>query len=587
MQEIIRFQIRPQLELNSFNYVIYKLVKNLPTLLDNASELLDSYLYEFQDIVVSRKVLGDEWKTKYNDANSIKQKIKEIVQSTLLPVNNELYLLSQLGQEEPHILTIAAGSLLLLFNPYFERDVYDISSWQMRGAIETQKVYEIGPLLVELACHAQLTKELERIPAFEYYARMLNALKSAMSLETWRGNEAFISWSTFSLVSIALKFRDNLSVIFDYPYLAEYVHTIATEILGFKPDITEPALSNIFIEAINNVPNTTLAITALLSTNFSLLTNVLQGNVTPYISEVEDASYLIDETGKVYKKEDFALANHEHSEYLKIDEPAQNANYLVDSYGNLYGIDYFAKANHVHTDYVSADELKDADYLWTPKRLYTADDFAERSHTHENYLSVGQPARAARKFLAELISGRNLSSVIHEHDDLLKPNETAESTYRLGGKTGSEFAPADHEHPEFITKAYATAIGELKSQPSDSSKGAKGVYAVFDEVGTDNDEVKAVHFLFGQTVFSGASNIIYVPNVVYAHCTLIGPSTQTALPVVNYIYDTQEPSRIIGVQFVSPSNALTQIMYMIAYQPDVTEWFKRNMLPEGSKYDII
>ncbi|MEM0369730.1 MAG: hypothetical protein QXE80_03425 [Pyrobaculum sp.] len=587
MRELIRFQIKPHLDLNPFNYVIYRLIKNLPNLVDTASSVLDSYLYEFQDIVVSRKVLGDEWKTKYSDADSIKTKLKEIVSSTLLPVNNELYLLSQLGQEEPHILTISAASLLLLFNPYHERNVYDISSWQIRGAIETQKVYEIGPLLLELACHAQLTKDLDKVAAFEYYARMLKALKAAMSLETWRGNEAFISWSTFSLVSLALKFRDNLAGIFDYPYLAEYVHTVASEILGFKPEMTESALSSIFIEAVNNIPNTTLAITTLLSTNFSLLTNVFQGNVMPYIPEVEDASYLIDESGRVYKKEDFAPANHEHSEYLKKDEPAQNANYLVDSYGNLYSLDYFARVKHTHSEYVNPDELKDADYLWTPERLYTAEDFAERSHTHENYLTVGQPARAARKFLAELISGRRLSPVMHEHPELLKPDEVADSTYRLGGKTGSEFAPANHEHPQFITKTYAAAIGELKSQPNDDAKGAKGVYAIFDEAGTDRDEVKAVHFLFGQTVFTGASNIIYVPNVVYAHCTLVGPSTQTALPVVNYIYDTQQPNRIIGVQFVSTSNALTQIMYMIAYQPDVTEWFKRNMLPSDAKYDVV
>lgn len=587
MRTEVRFQIENSLSLRPFEYVLYRLVKGLPAALEIESKHVDALLFDFQDIIVERNLLPGFWLDKLDSLAAIKRKTKEVVDALLLPVDKEQALIAELGQEQEYLLNIAALATLLAFNPYQESDVYDVTAWNIHGTILSHHAQDIGPVLLELACHARLSTQLSTVRAFDYYKLALDSLNKALDLGTWYGNDAFVRWTTFSLVTIALKFKENFNLVFEFPYLADYIYTVASEILGFEPDMTESALSDLFIQAINNAPNLAANISALVSTNFLLLNNVIQGNAIPTIPEVETADYLIDENGTVYAPSDFAPVDHEHSEYLRIDQPAANAEFLVDKDGKVYTIADFAQTGHEHSEHVRKDELKDADYLWSPERLYTADDFAERIHTHDQYLGIGQPARAARAFLGELLSGIPLSPVIHEHPELLRPDDIAIATYRLGGKTGNEFALEGHEHPEYITQTQAAAIGERVDEPLNPSKGAKGVYAVLDEPGTAADQLKAVHFVFGNLSFSGVSNVIYAPNIVYAHCTLVGPSSNVAQPVVNYVYDRENPDRIVGVQFISPSNALTQIMYVIAYQPDVTPWLERKLLPPNTSYDIV
>lgn len=581
------FRVKSKLQIDSFNYPLYKLIKQLRDYLDKSNELFDAFLYDFQDIIVSRNLVPKVWNEKYETLDAIKEKTKELLDLIIIPINSEKQLDSLLGEQEDQILTIAAVSTLLLFNPYQEADNYDVTSWLLHGTVNTQLVQEIGPVVLELACHAKLVKEMENLRAFAYYKVMLDALKKALQSATWQGNEIFVSWTVFSLVVLALKFKDNLVIIQDYPYIIEYVSLIATSMMGFVPDITEAQLSDIFIKAVNDISNLAIAVTNVLNVNFAVIHDIVNGNATPMIPSFDDARYLIDDDGNTYTAENFAPANHEHSEYLKKGQPAADASFLVDASGNFYTLSYFAKEDHTHSGFVLKTEIKDADYLWTPTKLYTASDFAERNHTHENYLTLGQPAYAAKAFLAEILSGKKLSPLLHEHPELLKPGDVAESTLKLGGKLATDFAEAGHTHKEFITVTQASAIGEKKSTPLNPFKGAKGVYAVFDEPGTQKDTLKAVHFIFGQTAFSSSSTIIYAPNIVYAHCTLIGSNSSVALPIANYIYDENNPERIIGVQFVNPrpSGSLVQIMYMIAYQPDVTKWFKKDMIPPEVDYE--
>lgn len=85
---------------------------------------------------------------------------------------------------------------------------------------------------------------------------------------------------------------------------------------------------------------------------------------------------------------EFAPKIHEHPEYLRIDE-------IVDAAEVIGGLRYsdFAQVGHSHSDeyYRREETVDDALYLVDPQdpnKLYAAEDFAPREHNHPEYYTV-------------------------------------------------------------------------------------------------------------------------------------------------------------------------------------------------------
>jgi hypothetical protein len=127
-------------------------------------------------------------------------------------------------------------------------------------------------------------------------------------------------------------------------------------------------------------------------------------------------------------------------------------------------------------------------------------------------------------------------------------------------------------------------MGELQTSLDNPDKGVKGLYTVFDQPGTAADVAVAVHYKLLTVSFSG-SYTLNIPNVVFCHTTLVGPSVGASLPVVEYQTDVETGKRT-GVVLRTATSEPVNVQVLIGYIPDVTALVERGIVEKERTYKL-
>jgi hypothetical protein len=443
-------------------------------------------------------------------------------------------------------------------------------------------VYDLGGLVVEFLVHRWFIRRLNLAKAFGYYELVHGALSQFLS--ELPDQEQKHTALGLLLIGILIKFEDQLELLESFPWLNQIVEMAASE-LSSENIINEEQLLKNASEILNSLNAQVGAVGSLMSGALLALGAIGSGLARPIVARVEEAYGMMKSDGTLLMGSDIAYVGHKHPELLAKSQPAVDALSLVEYVNGVkrkYTSFDFASADHTHLEYATTDDLKNAQYLYDGNRFYKASDLALASHEHPEYLPAGQPVVAAKKFVNELFA-EPLAPISHNHDDVyLRLDEVAEVSYKLAGQYADTFALASHKHEEYVTQDEARAIGELQTSADNLDKGVKGLYTVLDQPGTSADVAVAVHYKLLTVSFSG-SYTLNIPNVIFCHTTLIGPSVGASLPAVEYQTDVKTGKRT-GVILRTATSEPVNVQVLVGYIPDVTALVERGFVEKERTY---
>ena len=188
-----------------------------------------------------------------------------------------------------------------------------------------------------------------------------------------------------------------------------------------------------------------LSLLDTLKTTSAMVTN--DAMAIDYIKVASDSEYLKGNTA-----DDFEVADHTHSEYLR----ANNVFGAVGFYDESRPKDY-AKASHTHMEYLKRTETAEV-----AQKLGGKDpsEYARTEHTHDNLVPIGVTVGAAT--IIDGMTVADLAPKEHTHSEYhLATDIVSEATVFVDSndeiQSPSIFASADHEHEDYITKEEATA----------------------------------------------------------------------------------------------------------------------------------
>ncbi|HQE47929.1 MAG TPA: hypothetical protein PKV93_01085 [Fervidobacterium sp.] len=333
------------------------------------------------------------------------------------------------------------------------------------------------------------------------------------------------------------------------------------------------SLNEILTQRLAETSDKLLQIQAIINQLHSQYIQAISDTTSPVVQSVINAERL-GTPSKYLTSTEIADASHVHEEYLTADDIAPNAKYLVLN-GERYSKEDFALANHKHEQYIKYSDLQNADFLLRNGQLYTAEDLAKVNHAH-NYVPANAEVESAYAYKSEVEQTYPIVPAGHIHDGtylnaLLPKNFVASSTYKLRGKWATDFALANHTHDNYVTSSDTTF--ELATAPDDASKGAKGIVIYQAQKSGSSYTLanpKIGHVLTGTLTLSGNPKTISVPNVVFATCTIINAADDGSLPDI--VYETQvegEVQKIVGVTFVPKTKGSVSIYYTIFYEPEL------------------
>jgi hypothetical protein len=575
------YSIGNRLEADIGAAFVLKLIEDLNNPVSNPSvqALYERLLLEFHKIMRERNIAPKVWLDVETPTTAdIEAKLLDLVDLIKPRVNGEVPNVS-----EQFVTITGLGFLFALSPDEYDQD-FDPTFWAVKGKVGSTLVYDLGGLVVELLVHRWFIRRLNLAKAFGYYELVHSALSQFLS--TQPDQEQKHTALGLLLIGILIKFETQLELLESFPWLGQIVEMAANE-LSSENIITEEQLLKSASEIINSLNAQVGAVGSLMSGALLALGAIGSGLARPIVARVEEAYGMMKSDGTLLMGSDIAYVGHKHPDLLPKSQPAVDALSLVEYVNGVkrkYTSSDFASADHTHLEYATMDDLKNAQYLYDGNRFYQPSDLALASHEHPDYLPSGQPVVAAKRFVNELFA-EPLAPISHNHDAVyLRLDEVAEASYKLAGQYADTFALANHKHEEYITQDQASAMGELQTSSDNPDKGVKGLYTVFDQPGTAADVAVAVHYKLLTVSFSG-SYTLNIPNVVFCHTTLIGPSVGASLPVVEYQTDVETGKRT-GVVLRTATSEPVNVQVLVGYIPDVTALVERGIVEKEQTYKL-